>query len=136
VVLRLRVRVCYGDKCVEGLGIANSGFAGRESEVVLPQELVRELLGEGPNVVLIERVLADGSRVFLPRLTDPLDIYVITEDRVEGPVKAYAYITRGRFILLNDALLSKLRIVILDPFEGVWCFKDELGRMERRETAS
>jgi hypothetical protein len=121
---------------VEGLGIANSGFAGREPEVVLPQELVRELLGEGPNVVLIERVLADGSRVFLPRLTDPLNIYVITEDRVEGPVKAYAYITRGRFILLNDALLSKLRIVILDPFEGVWCFKDELGRMERRGTAS
>ena len=121
---------------VEGLGIANSGFAGREPEVVLPQELVRELLGERPNVVLIERVLANGSRVFLPRLTDPLDIYVITEDRIEGPVKAYAYITRGRFILLNDALLSKLRIVILDPFEGVWCFKDELGRMERRETAS
>jgi len=46
VVLRLRIRVCYGDKCVEGLGIANSGFAGREPEVVLPQELVRELLGE------------------------------------------------------------------------------------------
>ncbi|MCC6055665.1 MAG: hypothetical protein LM583_03210 [Desulfurococcaceae archaeon] len=31
------------------------------------------------------------------------------------PVKTYTYITRGRFILLNDALLSKLRIVILDP---------------------
>jgi hypothetical protein len=47
-------------------------------------------------------------------------------------VKAYAYVTRGGFMLLNDALISKMRIVILDPLEGVWCFRDELGKRERR----
>jgi hypothetical protein len=51
---------------------------------------------------------------------------------VEGPVKAYAYITRSPLILLNDALISALRVVIIDPFEGLWCFRDELGRRERR----
>jgi hypothetical protein len=132
MVLRLRIRVCYGEKCIEGLGIANSGFAGREPEIALPQELVRELVGGAPSVILVERVLADGSRVLLPRLACPLNAYVLTEDRVEGPVKSYAYITRGRFILLNDALLSILRVVIIDPFEGVWCFRDELGKRERR----
>ena len=135
MVLRLRIRVCYGSRCAEGLGIANSGFAGREPELTLPQELVRELAGEAPGVVLVERVLADGSRVLLPKLTDPLEVYLVAEDRVEGPVKAYAYITRGRFILLNDALTSRLRIVILDPFEGLWCFRDELGRRERKGLA-
>jgi len=132
LVLRLRIRVCYGSRCAEGLGIASSGFAGREPELTLPQELTRELVGEAPGVVLVERVLADGSRVLLPKLTDPLEVYLVAEDRVEGPVKAYAYITRGRFILLNDALTSRLRIVILDPFEGLWCFRDELCRKERR----
>jgi len=47
-------------------------------------------------------------------------------------VKAYAYITRSSLILLNDVLISTLRIVIIDPFEGLWCFRDELGRRERR----
>jgi hypothetical protein len=90
------------------------------------------LISGSPNVILVERVLADGSRVLLPRLVHPLDVYLVTEDRVEGPIKTHVYITRGRFILLNDALLSKLRIVILDPFEGIWCFKDETGKKERR----
>jgi hypothetical protein len=132
MVLRLRIRVCYGEKCVEGLGIANSGFAGKEPEIALPQELVRELIRGEPSVILVERVLADGSRVLLPKLSNPLNIYLVTEDKIEGPVKSYAYITRGRFILLNDALLSRLRVVIIDPFEGVWCFRDELGKRERR----
>ena len=130
--LRLRVRVCRDARCVEGVGVANSGFAGREPEIVAPQELLRELLGEGASVVLVKRVLADGSRVLMPRLTEPLEVYLVAEDRVEGPVKSYAYMTRGRFILLNDALLSKLHVVILDPYEGLWCFRDELGRVERR----
>ncbi len=132
MVLRLRVRMCYGEKCAEGLGIANSGFAGREPEVTLPQGLVKELLGEEPRMALVERTLADGSRTLFPKLIEPLDVYVVTEDRVEGPVRAYAYVTRGRFILLNDALLSALRVVIIDPLEGVWCFRDELGKRERR----
>jgi len=132
MVLKLRIIVCYDEKCIEGLGIANSGFAGREPEIALPQELVRELIGEEPNVILVERVLADGSRALLPRLSNPFKAYLVTEDRVEGPVKSYAYITKGRFILLNDALLSRLRVVIIDPFEGIWCFRDELGKRERR----
>jgi len=119
LVLRLRVRMCRGARCVEGVGIANSGFAGREPEIVAPQELLRELLGEVASVVLAERVLADGSGVLMPRLTEPLEVYLVAEDRVEGPVKSYAYMTRGRFILLNDALLSKLCVVILDPYEGL-----------------
>jgi hypothetical protein len=132
VVLRLRIRMHYGGKHVEGLGIANSGFAGREPEMALPQDLIRELLGERPRTVLVERTLADGSRTLLPKLMESLDVYVVTEDRIEGPVRTYAYATRGRFILLNDALLSALRVVIIDPFEGVWCFRDELGKRERR----
>ncbi len=132
MVLRLKVRIGYGARCVEGLGIANSGFAGREPELTLPQELARELLGERSGVVLVERTLADGSKVLFPKLVEPLDVYLVAEDRVEGPVKAYAYATRGRFVLLNDALLSALRVVIIDPLEGVWCFRDEIGRRERK----
>jgi hypothetical protein len=132
VVLRLRIKICSGENCVETTGLANTGFAGRDPEVVLPQELVVQLLGREPSTLLVERVLADGSRVFLPRTTKPLDLYVVTSDRVEGPVKVYAYITRSRVVLINDSALSALRVVIIDPRDGLWCFRDELGVRERR----
>ena len=130
--LKLRVRVCRGARSAESVGIANSGSAGRESEILVPQELLRELLGEVASVLLVERVLADGSRVLIPELTEPLEVYLVAGDRVEGSVKSYAYTIREEFILLNDALLSKLHVVILDPYKGLWCFRDELGEVERR----
>lgn len=132
MVLRLKVRICRGGRCVETIGIANTGFSGREPEITLSLDIAREVLGDKPRTIVVERVLADGSRVMLARSEDPLDLYLVAEDRVVGPVKVYAYIVRSGFTLLNDATLSALKIVILDPKEGVWCFRDELGRYERR----
>jgi len=39
---------------------------------------------------------------------------------------------KASYPLLNDKLLGRLRIVLIDFAEGVWCFRDELGREERR----
>lgn len=132
MVLRLRVKICHGEKCAETIGIAATGFSGREPEITIPVDTAREVLGEGPRVIMVERVLADGTRVMLARSEDPLDLYLITDDRIEGPIRVYAYIVRSGFTLLNDATLSALKIVIIDPREGIWCFRDELGRYERR----
>ncbi len=132
MVLKLRIRICYKNKCVESVGIANSGFTGREPEITIPEYIARELLGEGVTLTLVDRLLADGSRVSLARTVEPLNLYLVAEDRIEGPIKVYAYIIRGRFILLNDSVLSTLRVVIIDPWKGIWCFRDELGKKERK----
>ncbi|MCC6022965.1 MAG: hypothetical protein LM560_07670 [Desulfurococcaceae archaeon] len=50
---------------MDSVGIANSGFVGRDPEITLPQELVEKLFPQGVNTALVERVLADGSKVFL-----------------------------------------------------------------------
>jgi hypothetical protein len=88
LVLRLRIRICYLDKCVESTGVANTGFAGREPEIVLPMHIAKTLLGDNVSTTFIERVLADGTRALIPRTNTPLDVYVVAEDRVEGPVKS------------------------------------------------
>jgi len=90
------------------------------------------LLGEIPPLILVERLLADGTRTLLSKTTEALNLYVVAEDRVEGPVPVKAYIVKGRVVLLNDSAISALRIAIIDPKEGIWCFRDELGRKERR----
>lgn len=44
-----------------------------------------------------------------------------------------AIVSQGaRYVLLNDKLLGRLGVVLLDFGEGIWCFRDELGRRERR----
>lgn len=39
---------------------------------------------------------------------------------------------RADEVLLSDKLVSKLGIVLLDIGEGIWCFKDEIGKTVRR----
>jgi hypothetical protein len=130
-MLRIRVKLCRGSACVEVLAIANSGFVGAEPEVLVPPRVSEALFGPSPQVELVERVLADGSRALLPRALEAVEVYAVEEDRMVGPVKARAYIG-GRFALLNDKLLGRLGIVIIDAGEGLWCFRDELGLRTRR----
>jgi len=130
-MLRLRVKLCRSDTCIETLAIANSGFIGAEPEVAIPPRISAPLFGPSPKVELVERVLADGSRALLPRALDTVDVYVVEEDRSVGPVKARAYLG-GRLVMLNDKLLGKLGIVIIDAGEGLWCFRDEIGLKTRR----
>ncbi|PCN49949.1 hypothetical protein B6U99_07080 [Candidatus Geothermarchaeota archaeon ex4572_27] len=60
-------------------------------------------------------------------------MFVVTDDRVVGPVTSSAMIApRLRYVLLNDKLVGGLGVVLLDFGEGTWCFRDELGRRERR----
>jgi len=132
MVLKLRVKLCRGVVCVESIGIANSGFASRDLEIVAPENIVKTLIGENIAITLVDRVLADGSRTALPRTVETLDLYIVAEDRVEGPVKTHAYLSKGRFILISDSVLSKLQVVIIDPYEGIWCFRDEIGKRERK----
>jgi len=105
-MLRLRIRVCR-DSCVEMLGIANTGFIGSEPEIMLPHQVLERIV-ESPRLESVERVLADGSRTVLRRTLEYLDISAVEEDRIVGPVKAKAYMSRGGSALLNDKLLDEL----------------------------
>ena len=132
MVLRLRVRICFRGRCVETLGIAATGFSGSEPEITLPQDLAKNFVSESLVLTLSEKILADGSRSVFAKTMDRMDLYLLTEDGVRGPVKVVGYITREGPVLLNDVLLSSLRIVIIDPKEGIYCFREELGSRERR----
>jgi len=116
---------------VESLAIANTGFIGLESEILLPQGILESIVNN-ITFTTTTRILADGTRVSLRKTVEPLDVYVVEEDRVEGPVKAKALVSRAGSTLLNDKLLSELRIAIIDPGRGLWCFIDEIGRATRR----
>ncbi len=116
------------------VGIANSGFVGAEPEILIPTYIAKELkLDEIKEPEAHVKITGDGREVTLMKYRNTVNVYVLTEDRIEGPVLCSALVSpRGRFILLNDKLLGKLKIVLLDFSEGTWCFRDELGRRVRR----
>ncbi len=134
-MLRLRVRIERVDraKSLETLAIANSGFVGSEPEVLLPFTLARQLrLEELVEPQLEEKLLGDGRRVSLMKYPRSVRVYIVTEDRVEGPETSSVLTVPGaRYVLLNDKLLGRLRVVLLDFGEGLWCFRDEIGRKVR-----
>ncbi len=135
-MLRLRVRMerVDGKTSVEVVGVANSGFVGLEPEVLVPMRIANELkLSELGEPEVHTKIAGDGRELELLRYRGAVRVYVVTEDRVEGPVVSDVLVApRARYVLLNDKLLSKLRIVLLDFGEGIWCFRDELGKKERR----
>ncbi len=135
-MLRLRVRIerVDGLRSVDVVAIASSGFAGLEPEVLLPLSVAERLrLHEVAEPEARTKVTGDGREVSLLRYGGSVRVYVLASDRVEGPVTSAAVVAPGaRYVLLNDKLLGRLRVVLLDFGDGTWCFRDELGRRERR----
>ena len=123
-----------GEASAEVVAIANSGFVGAEPEVLVSSRTARLLrLHEMEEPEVYSKVTGDGREVGFLRYRDAVRVYVVAEDRVEGPVTSTVLISpRARYVLLNDKLLGKLRIVLIDFGEGIWCFRDEIGRVERR----
>ena len=135
-MLRLKVKIerVDGSASVEAVAIANSGFVGVEPEVLMPPSMAEQLkLHELGQSEMFPKITGDGREVELPGYKAATKVYVVAEDRVEGFFSTNVRLSpRARHILFNDKLLSKLKIVLLDFGEGIWCFRDELGRKERK----
>lgn len=135
MLLRLR----RGERAVESVALVNSGYETRGPEVLLPLSLAEGLglLPELPSgSVVREYVLADGSVARLIRVPDAVEVSAVEEDRVVGGVRASAAISEGvDEVLIGDKLAGALGIVALDFAEGLWCFRDELGKRERQSRA-
>ena len=135
-MLKLRVKVerIDGAGSVEVDAVANSGFVGSSPEVLLPDELVAKLkLGELVSPEPASKISGGGTVIPLVRYKRTVRVYLPCEDRVEGPVVSDVLSAGGaKLPLLNDKLLSRLKVCIVDAGDGLWCFRDELGSRIRR----
>jgi hypothetical protein len=137
VAVRVRIRVeKTGGARVEAIALLNSGYETLEPELLV-NKAVAEALGILPELppgsVVKEYVLADGSISRLIKVPKSFRVYVVEEDRVVGGVEASIVISeRADELLISDKLAGALGIVVLDFAEGLWCFRDEIGRRVRK----
>ncbi|MEM2194319.1 MAG: hypothetical protein QXY40_00300 [Candidatus Methanomethylicia archaeon] len=136
MVLKLRIRIerSDGKYSVVYEAIANSGFSGKKPEILVPLKLIESFkLRELQEPTPASKISGSGTVIPLIRYIDSAKIYVIEEDRVKGPITADVLIApKAKYILLNDKLLGMLEIVIIDPADGLWCFRDEIGKRVRK----
>ncbi|WP_238375110.1 hypothetical protein [Vulcanisaeta thermophila] len=137
MAIRLRVRLSsIMGKTVVTKALITTGYETAEPEVLIPRNIAEELelLPKLPSGSEVRNyVLADGTVTKLILIPNAISVWVVESDREVGGVVAHVAISdRADEVLLSDKLLSKLGIVILDIGEGLWCFRDELGKVSRR----
>lgn len=136
MAIRLRLKLVKENNSVEVTALVNSGYETLEPEILVPSSVARNLslypqLPQGATVK--EYRLADGSSSKLIKISKTISVYALEEDRMVGPVESSLTIAeRAEEPLISDKLAGKLGIVALDFGEGLWCFKDEVGRLTRK----
>ena len=133
--LRLRLESAKGSS-IDVIALVNSGYETTRPEILVPPD-VAKALGYYPELpagaMIREYVLADGSRTRLIKVMDAVKVHVVEEDRVVGGVISDLVISeRAEEVLISDKLTDKLNIVMIAVGEGLWCFRDELGKKIRR----
>lgn len=132
VKLRLKLTRIDGRYSIEVLAYANSGFIANEPQLLVPKSIVNELkLDEITKPEKIIKFLADGSPTTFYKYTNSVYAEVVTEDRSSKKVLTTIITTGTRYVLISDYLLSELEICIIDARNGIWCFRDELGKKFR-----
>mgnify|MGYP000341891567 CR=1 FL=1 len=135
MVVRLRVRIRSSSGELITSALANSGYEAEEPEVVLPVS-VAERLGLYPSLPggteVEEYVGVGGSIVRAFRTRGAVELTVLADDRMGGPVRATAVITPGEDeVILSDKALDALGVVLLRPGAGIWRFSDDPPGIER-----
>lgn len=134
MAVRVKLRLKSRDKEVVRSALVNSGYETDAPELLIP-EGVAETLGIYPRVkdAFIERYrVAGGAEIRFMRLKEAGKVEVLAEGRLSESVRCDIVISEGEDeLIISDKLASRLGLVIIDPSEGIWCFRDEIGKKER-----
>jgi len=133
--LGVRVKLKIKARNIEVItsALVNSGFETEEPEILIPPSLAETLNISGTSIA--EYRVAGGGATSGIRVDEDISVKLILPDRTTEEVKAVATILPGEDeVIISDKLASSLGIVILDPYKGLWCLRDELGRKIRKSS--
>ena len=127
MALRVRLKVRGREGFVDASALVNTGFETEAPQLLLPLRLGSVLgLWPPPEAQLLEFGTAGGPvRNYV--VPNSLEVWVLGDDRVVGPVVSDAVISNVELeALINDKLAGALGIMILNPATGEWRFRDDV----------
>ena len=131
----MRLRIRSGADEVVMPGLVNSSYETDEPELLIPTNIARalDLWPETRGALHEHYKVAGGMEISVVRLKGVATAEVLTEDRASDAVKCDIVVSEGEEeLIISDKLASKLGLSIIDIGEGIWCFRDEMGRKNRK----
>lgn len=129
MAVRVKLKIETVDhKVLESVALINTGFETEKPELLLPVKAA-EKLGLWPSLPPEARVeiydTAGGPmRVYV--IPKKAKATILTEDREGREVVSDIVISHTEVeILIGDKLAGEMQVVIEDPGEGIWRFKDD-----------
>ena len=129
----LRIVLRRGGNELITCALANTGFEGLGSDVLMPMGVAQRLglsLSGGNAEVYAVRTASGIAPVY--RLKEGVDVRVLVDDGDTLTIKLTPVVSESvDYVILSDKALTELGVVIIDAGNGIWCFRDELGRISR-----
>lgn len=130
--VRVRLRLCSDVRCLETSALVNTGFESIDPELVIPAPIA-QILEIHPSPSIASYTVAGGGSLTAIRGDKPVRASLVLEEGVRAEVTAVASIVPGEEeVIISDRLAHDLGIAIIDPYEGLWCLRDEIGLRVRR----
>lgn len=121
----LRIKIKVGEREIETSAIANSGYSAESAEIAIPWKLAEMLIP--PHLIekaQSKKYSTPAGEIEVLKLNKVAEVILCDEDIKVSDVNI-AIDEHLSKVLLNDKILSELRIVIIDPSKGIWCIRDE-----------
>ena len=135
MAVRVRLRIRKGGREVTTSALVSTGFEADEPQLIVPLPLAEELQLLSGGASIEDFSTAGGGLISGYRIEEPVEVELVLEDRKLPAIRApITVLPRETEVIMSDRLASDLGIVVLDPWRGVWCLRDELGTKERPST--
>ena len=76
-------------------------------------------------------LVVGGGETSGVRIREEIYVDVLTGDLIKSSFAVGSVLFGEREVIISDGLAHELIIAIIDPYEGKWCFVEELGRKVR-----
>ncbi len=126
--VRVKLRIRIGDKEVDVVALANSGFETDSPQLLVPRNFIvrnnlEPLLPSNPLTLEYDTA---GGPIVMYVYPYACTVKVLEEDKASREVKADLVVSPiEKEALMSDALIEELGIVILSPRRGLWRFIDD-----------
>ena len=132
MAVRVRLRIRKGGREVATSALVNTGFEADEPQLIVPLPLAEELQLLSGGASIEDFSTAGGGLISGYRVEEPVEVELALEDRELPAIRApITVLPREAEVIMSDKLASDLGVVVLDPWRGIWCLRDELGTRER-----